>query len=317
MNGEQPLKRAFLHIGLSKTGTTAIQMSLSGSRSTLLKNGLLYPGSEDDHIALLPSFHQLGPGHFRFANAGISPEEALKQSQRFLHELENQARDFSGDILMSTEYLQNMNAAAWKKMYEYVSSLGFEPHIICYVRHPVSHATSAIQQQIKMGSGQLETLLEEPRWPMARPRLGNALGVFPREHVHVRRMEDARKEGLESDILQTAGYTGSLAEIHRTKANTSLSMTGVLIADARNRLHDGSKTAEKVREHLTSIGGPKFTLPQRTARKVMRQAQDDLAWLNDTFGISFSDIEVTTGKQDRLTPEAADDIVRLLMDLAR
>jgi hypothetical protein len=26
---------------------------------------------------------------------------------------------------------------------------------------------------------------------------------------------------------------------------------------------------------------------------------------------------VTTGKQDRLTPEAADDIVRLLMDLAR
>lgn len=311
------MKRAFLHIGLSKTGTTAIQVSLSKSRSKLLANGLFYPGNETDHALLLPTFHQLGPDHYRYKNAGVAPAEALRQSQAFLKQFEQKLRRYSGDVLMSSEYLQNMNTAAWSKLCHYLENLGFEVHILCYLRHPVSHATSSIQQDVKMGNTRLDELLEEPRWPRARQHLVHVMKVLPKERIHLRRFEDARADGIEIDILRQIGYGGPLDEIERVNVNTSLSMTGILLADARTRINAEGGNADAVNNFLFKIGGPKFALPPRTVKKVLIKAKDDLEWLNKHFGISYDDIELPAQKRRSLTPEAATDIVNIILSLSK
>ena len=309
------MKRAFLHIGLSKTGTTAIQTSLSESRQTLSHNGVLYPGTEVDHALLLPTFHQLGPDHYRYRNAGVSPADAQRQSSAFVEMLTKEAEGFSGDLLLSSEYLQNMNPAAWEKLKSFIEGLGYEPHVICYVRHPVSHATSSIQQNVKMGFKPLEEQLTTPNWPRARPHLQPVLKVFPKDNVHLRRFEDARQDGIEIHILKAIGYSGPLDQIARSEANSSLSMTGVMLADARTRMNLEGQNADEVNKFLFRIGGSKFSLPPRTVKRVMEMAKDDLAWLKKTFGISFDDIQLSQGRRRAMDEKSATDLVKLLLML--
>ena len=86
------LRKAYVHLGMPKTGTTAVQTALSQSKDKLAAVGLIYPGQEIDHVLLVPEFHQEGQSHYYYNRRGELPEQYLPRVQELLNEITDCAK---------------------------------------------------------------------------------------------------------------------------------------------------------------------------------------------------------------------------------
>src|SRR3954447_10177543 len=57
-----PERSVLVHIGMHKTGTTAMQTLLAQQRPSLLEQGVVYPGTGEDHHRLARSLTQQAVG---------------------------------------------------------------------------------------------------------------------------------------------------------------------------------------------------------------------------------------------------------------
>ncbi|GGH40918.1 hypothetical protein SAMN05444007_1161 [Cribrihabitans marinus] len=311
------MRKAFVHIGMPKTGTTAIQEALSKAREPLRSAGFLYPGNDVDHAFLISTYHPVGGRHFYFAKQGISPEAANRSFEKKISRLAREVGESAGDVLLSTEYLHNMGEAKLRELQANLSKLELEMHVVCYVRHPYSQAASSIQQNIKMGHGVLTQQLNNPNWHSIIDTLNPALNVLGRERVTVLSFEDAKDVGAERHILQAIGH-GSLMElVDRAETNVSLSGAAVALADAHNRLQRIVPDFPSSRGYLFKIGGPRFSLPPRTIEKMRDRTQQELDWLEEHFSLALPEPESRPFQIQRLSEEAAEDIVKIIMQSSR
>ena len=315
------MRKAFVHIGMPKTGTSAIQAAMSASQSMLGQNGLLYPGHHDDHVRLLPRFHQLGADHFYFAHKGVSPLNAEQQGKGFLRVLENDATAFQGNLLLSSEYLFDLKRDHVARLNTYLQELGFQMHVICYLRHPVAMATSSIQQDIKMAHRYLSDHLIDPQWHSMQDTLEPYLQVLGKGRLILRVFETVKHCGTEQDILGAVGYLGDPSQIVAVRKNRSLSMTATLLIDALNRqARDNSdvnwSVHSSIKTILMKIGGSRFFLPEKTQAIIRDRAQAELEWLKQTFQIELFEPNTKPTAFAGLSRESADDLIRAMSGLA-
>lgn len=311
--GAKRVRKAFVHVGMPKTGTTAIQVSLSEARLLLKESGVLYPGNEPDHAALTALFHQCGPQHYYFQARNVPPEESIISAERILNEVDRSSSLFDS-VVISSEYLYNMDERCVECLSKFLSERNYEVYFVCYVRHPIGMATSAAQQNIKMGSATLAEMIFFPRWHSLIETLEAPLNVLGREKVIVRRFEDARASGTERDLLQCIGFRGDLDRIPRREVNSSISYTAALLADAHTKLAKDRPELNRLRGYLLRIGGPKFFLPPETIDIVRKGAQRELEWLEEKFGITLPEPEISEAvEHGALTETAALDIVAELL----
>lgn len=307
------MRKAFLHIGMPKTGTTAIQMALSQSRKTLQVNGLIYPGCEDDHTILLALYHQKAVEHYFFGIRGIGAAAAVDQARSLMVGFLHPATAEDADILLSTEYMHDADDISLRALDDDLAEGGIELNVVCYVRHPFSMAASSIQQNVKMGHRLLADQLKSPDWHSQTKALGTSLKVLGRDRIIVRRFEDARELGAERDILQAIGYRGPLDQIARVKVNESLSMAGVALADAHNRLAKAGQFVHADRSYYFKVGGPKFSLPPRSIEAIRKKAAVEVAWLQKHFGVLLEEPVLQFPGAGRLSEEVATDLVKLIL----
>lgn len=282
------MRKAFLHVGMPKTGTTAIQKAMSGARAELRANGLLYPGGMVDHALLVPEFHRFGPGHFHFKNRGIAADDAKLQSGYFWARICEEIEDFDGAVLLSSEYLYNMGAPGLGRLDRALHQLGFDLTVVCYVRHPVSLAISSAQQNIKRGTSTIAEMTERPRWHSVVDALEPPLQVVGRERIIVRSHVDALEQGAERDLLRTIGYRGPLAAIPRRLANPALSLEAVLLIDTYHAMVREKCVPANMVASLLGVEGRRFSLPRRAVECILEQAEPEMHWLEQQFGIRLA-----------------------------
>lgn len=311
------MKRAFVHIGLPKTGTTAIQEYFSQNRKFLRSNGVLYPGSEVDHVDLVPQFHQVGSRHFFFSSNGLSEEETQRKSAACLEGIRQESLAFEGDVVLSSEYFYDLSRPAVKKLNAFFDDIGRELQILCYVRHPIAMATSSTQQSIKMGTGRLGELLRKPKWHSIKDALFPYVDVLGKERIAVRSFDLCRDTGAALDLLDTIGFSASEPYPEQIRSNESLSAAAVLLADAHNQLSRLNAVVPKSKGYYFKIGGPKFSLPFRTRKLVLEACEGDLTWLKECFGIELEAPALDPKPFRALSAEAALDIVSLLANSSR
>ncbi|ARC87507.1 hypothetical protein [Rhodovulum sp. MB263] len=139
-------RRAILHIGRHKTGTTGLQLFLESRGAELEKAGFCYPRSGRD----------LSPGqsredqcaHHGLARSLMGPRDIVRQRlmalrPAFLDEVRN-----AHTVILSSEGFQNV--AHLDLLAEFLD--GFEIETICYLREYLAYVTSSYAQEIK-GSG--------------------------------------------------------------------------------------------------------------------------------------------------------------------
>lgn len=182
------MRKAYLHIGLEKTGTTSLQIFLKENTELLAKYKLEYLGHEAK-----PYVH--GIGHFPIAASfqdecpDFIPLQKYKPSSEVLQALSQDAADTDSDIILSCEHFSSE-----LQDIEYIKALGDalsprEIKVVCYLRRHDEQAISHYSTLVKGGLTEpfnVAGITPECRYYNYRQILEDWSEVFGRENIIVR-----------------------------------------------------------------------------------------------------------------------------------
>jgi hypothetical protein len=293
-------KKAVVHIGTDKTGTSAIQNALFSARTALLSEArILYPSiAANQSIPLWTMFHN-GPHR---ALQRIEPEATDEKSisrvrEKFKASLDE---DFGSPhwetLVISAEdlsqlYPEEVNQFT-KWLLEYVNDI----RVVAYVRHPVDWTRSVVQEELKQGETLGEVFEDMPR-PKWRRRFTPWLEALGSERFHLVSYEEARENGgLVASFCDVAGLPREtvLPLASSTSTNESMSHEATLLADSLNRqrplYRDGKLSTERRWygiDAIMTVPGNRFRLSPENRAKAGTDNRQDLQWLNDSFNTNL------------------------------
>ncbi len=129
-----------LHIGVHKTGSTALQATLAAARADLADRGVLYPGRDEAHHAAAWAVTGFTMGY---------GEESTSVRKRNWPALVRQARHHPGRVMISSEFFGRMRPPAVRRV---VADLGPERvQVMFAVRRLGDLLPSSWQQYLKSG----------------------------------------------------------------------------------------------------------------------------------------------------------------------
>jgi len=292
---------------LHKTGTSTIQNVLHDNRDFLLRQErALYPSLAPNlSNALLHIFEDDPRKHPRKQRAkktaGFTTEELAVRREKYLNSLDAEISSSEWNtLLLSAEGVSHLSAPELAKLREWGEKYSSEWIVLVCVRHPLDWSRSVVQQRLK-GGETLQRLYEKPPTPKYRVRISRAISVFGRENVRVFDFDTAAKGegGIVGAFAREAGLSDPSRDFLASRAlryNESLSLEAARILDSLNRQRPifvdnvrapryagpGRKLA-----YLRRIKGRKFDVPDSVKEKIRLQSRDDVAWLNETFGLDL------------------------------
>ncbi|MBC7284275.1 hypothetical protein [Hoeflea sp.] len=129
------MTHVYLHIGIGKTGTTAIQHALHLQRDQLLEDGVLYPKSGVAYEA----HHSLAP-----LNVKAIPKPVKEMYETLRSEIEEANPD---KVLLSSEFFCFVNPNVVAEIAAYMKD--YTTTVIFFVREQVDLIESAYKQELK------------------------------------------------------------------------------------------------------------------------------------------------------------------------
>ena len=296
-------RKIILHIGLPKTGTTTIQNVLYANREYLLEQEkVLYPSLAPNLTTpLCTIFLDKPQRHIANKMAGLTTEEIAGRQKEYLESLEAEVSSSRWDtLLLSAEGVSNLSASELAKLREWGEKYSSKWTVLVCVRHPVGYVSSVIQQLMK-GGDTLRQLYEKLPMPNYHGKISNAISVFGRENVQVFDFNAATEsnDGVVGTFATQAGLAESTRDLLASRAvrdNESLSLEAVRVLDSLNRqrpMFDGNVRAPRrpnPGQELAYIGrikGRKFDVPNSVKEDIRQRGREDIAWLNETFGLDL------------------------------
>lgn len=296
--------RTVLHIGMAKTGSTALQDCLSRSREYLLTRGVLYPKNPDglkfnNHRLLvqpLLEYRKLPPSMRR--NAG--PEELEARHESFVATARKQVEETKPEcLLLSSEHLFNgFSGDRAELVLKDLEAMGADRdvEVVVYIRRPSEHFLSLCQQGLRTSHR-----VRQPSPPNYRRPLRRASRLFGRKSVKVRLFNRAHM--VDGDIvsdfcaafLSPEGIARDRLE-DVSRANESVGTESMDILWRYRTKFDGEKKSQYTpgsnqlfqalcfAEETVGVTRPKLN---PAIADLIDYSSDQLSWLRDRFGIEF------------------------------
>ncbi len=233
------MQQLFIHIGLPKTGSTALQRFLHHNRETLSGLGYLYPGKN-------PAHH-----YIRYNWTDKTDSVLLAKSQNMFREIREKPND---RIIISSETMSASNENIPHTLKNLViEELGddLEIKIIVYLRRQDHWLESRYVQNIKTTYSFVPESLKKMAFPeFLRShrkfynldyyrRLEPWAGIFGETNIMVRPYEKDQFVGgsISSDFLHTIGISScsQFSQPDKTNFNTGLSPDAVEIVRLYNK----------------------------------------------------------------------------------
>jgi hypothetical protein len=293
-------KTAYVHIGMHKTGTTSIQQTMARHRAMLrTQYGVVYPSVSANHSMPLVSLFCDDPAGYsgNIIAGATDKDEVARRTQGFADSLRMDLAAGGETMVLSGEDLGLLNRRGVQRFKAWLGEQAACIRILAYVREPVAWATSHAQQQVRQGRT-LEELMERALVPRFRRRLTPWIAAFGRDHVGVADFDVARSgpDGLIGHFLTLIGLPGALAEgLAPKRANPSLSAEAVVLMSALNAVkptfgQNGLSPERRVSLDplFARIEGRKFSLPPQAALRSRDESAEEVAWLAEQFGVTFT-----------------------------
>lgn len=294
------LETTYLHIGLDKTGSTAIQVACDQNRRTLSELGILYPAGGVDsgmHAQFASCFYD-DPQTYYFNLASgrsrLNPDDVRVEDVGYLENVELQIKRASAKtMVISYEGFMYLDERPLQKMRSFLDRVSNATKVIVYFRDPMSYAASAVSQRAKSGVPLWDEVPHQ-KWQRICETFGNVFGV---DNLIVRKFSrDSLPNGdVRLDFFNQIGLSSQAVDelvLSDDQDNTSLSMEAILIGDSLRKigasedLSEGEFFATYARI-LEGIRGSKFQLSAKQAADVRLASKAHLDYVDKTFGIKF------------------------------
>ncbi len=279
-SGPAAPRRAFLHIGLPKTGTTYLQHALWANKDALRDAGTLLPGRHRRRHLLASLDVREDPKLARRPGDVAAPWQ----------DLVDECRDWSGDVVISHEFF---GAASSDQVARVAATLdGFEVHVVVTARSMTDLGLSRWQEWVKSGGKlgvdqypQKQGYDPVDEWGWGSFDLASVLerwsAVVPPAQVHVLPVDP---RGTPTDLwhrfAELLGLDGASFPVPDLPANRSLGIVEVeLLRRVNPHLTDFSSAGDRgnwIRGYLAEgdvlpAGREKFRSgPQKHAELVER-----------------------------------------------
>jgi len=303
---------AYLHIGLDKTGTTAIQSACNHNQAMLEESGVLYPElyPQKRWHAPFGSYFLDDPKSYIWQKERRSTKEIAevrKEDEDYISALNKQLEISTANrfILSYEGFSMFQKRRPLEKIQKYLAEWAESTVIIMYCREPISYAVSGISQQAS--SGQLTSAYpKNPPFQSFKRICSDFEHVFGFDNLIVREFKsenflnkDVRNDfflqlGLDEDLIDALDYT-------RENSNSSITKEAIKLACAIRNLNGHMSSGEfrkRYRRILESIKGSKYVLNQQQYKRIIRKSRPHVEYLSKNFNINFEPVEYKTLDED-------------------
>ncbi len=253
-----------LHIGTSKTGTTALQHYMQSFPEHCLSLPFAPPS-----LCLL-----LGEGPTKNdvqRRLGIEDAELACGQLR-----EALARQAGRSCLVSSEFIFNAGLTGNIAQLRAEFSAWEKVQVILYLRHPVSHFASEVSQRVKSGMHDPEKVMHVSRafysYAKICDRWAEHFDLVVRDYTR-------EKPHLVKGFCAATGLPFDSAKLPDSHENRSLNKNSLELARRINEIAD--KGADKLRRRLINdlagfgVDGPAIAIPQDARKTLMQMAEDE------------------------------------------
>ncbi|MGH9162175.1 MAG: hypothetical protein ACRD2X_19590 [Vicinamibacteraceae bacterium] len=278
-----------LHVGMDKTGTSALQTFFHENRAALVgRAGILYPDT-----GLWHDFSHHRVAFSCLETNGYSQDDL----ERYLAALSRELRGTPGAAraLLSSECLFKAPlTAGFARLRDYLSSNFVRVEIIVYVRRQDVWVDSRYRHSVLSGHELTLDMLKEPRFCDYKRFIDRWADDFGKASVIVRRHEPGRFVGgsIFSDFLSLFGLSIDDFHVPRHPVNVSLHNDELCFKEMCNRVgyrgREGDVLNDVLRRYAADESYPKNTQPLMShaerAALVRRYSEVNAAIARDFVG---------------------------------
>lgn len=281
-----------LHLGLHKTGSSAIQAALHGYDDGRTRYGGFETPNHSAPMTLL--FGRDGARVPAVRRKGLGEAALKRRRKRARKALRRDLAETDRNLVISGEGLTtNLKPREVKRLVARLRKRFDAVKAIAYVRPPISMANSAFQQRVK-GEGLAEF---KPPLPRYRRRLKPWIKHLGRENVEIALYDRARLRGGDviEDFCARLGLDAGAAK--RNSRNESLSADAVAFLFCHNRINGrrtgspaDSRARRRLIQRLAEVGAGRFSFSAAAlARAEGAKRGSSLAWMERVAGFSLGD----------------------------
>lgn len=278
-------REVLLHVGMHKTGTTALQYALDGYDDSRLRYARL--GDINHSIAMVTAFAGAPQSYHVWQQLGASADQVARKAAAFRQSLLSELALPHRKLVIIGEEISMLYPAAIAEMLATLRGSGRRPQILAYLRDPLGYVTSAFQQQVRGG----QTSFALPR-PLYAKRFEKFVTQLGRDAVTFRDYAPLARHSVVADFAELIGIpTGAMPD---RRANPALPMEAVRLLHLFNRsapqhASPQGPAARAARSalirHLATRFSGHFTLPAEVAATAIDLA--DLDWIERAAGFSL------------------------------
>lgn len=284
------MREVILHIGMHKTGSSSIQVSLKGFDDGITR----YANFENSNhsIPIYTIFSNNRHDYHIWKKQGLSPAEVDSLRTKYLKELEIEMSDSSWQrLIISGEDISVLESHEKLDLIEFLEARECKVKVICFARGPHEFASSILQTLVKGGSKSVG-----PAHPAYQERIGFFLERLAKENVVVEGFE--RNVSECGDIVKAFSRIIGISAPSISRENEALSESALKAVYRLNLLPiETSGSPQRARARLKFIefvsrsfpAGHEFHKPDKlvTGRICAPSTFDDVLFLKSNFGISY------------------------------
>ena len=287
------MRKLILHVGLHKTGSSAIQVSCNNNRSQLKNAGYYYPtfgntAWTNHSVPLSLLFMRNSTSNHTveelFPRDSDRQEAALKIKLNLIDEINY----FSNlDVIFSGEDVSVFQESDLFELKFFVEKiLGINKIlVIIYVRNPASFNISNAQEWVRSGKKTLGSILELGNLMQAKLKVEKFSKVFGTDSITVCDFNEAVSsyEDISNHFYKLININVN-EEFTFQKVNESMPLEKILVVSSLIRL--APNYAKQCLNSITN-DGTRFTPTNYYASRAFKCAREDVEFLSNKYSINY------------------------------